>query len=510
MLSLSRKLTLFLCFLAIAVIYTGCSSDESSDSLTTSEKIIQEGKELAQTHCGSCHLPTPASMLDKETWLNNVLPIMAPKLGIGVWRQNQYHPTGNSTVSYEEWMKIVNYFKQEAPETLEAADPPVPLQKGNSLFSFEKPDSTEFPNEIASTTLVKFEPNSGNFYSSDANENALIRWNKNLESKKVLSFSYPAVDLNFLDDRSAIVTTIGTMKAEDISRGIVQNISLEDDTVRSNQIIATELTRPVKTLGADFNKDGRDDWLVCVFGHDTGGLYIFQQKPDGSFIKKTLRSVPGAEDAVVDDFNGDGWPDVMVLFGYDNEGIWMFTNDKEGGFKTKNLLQFSPVFGSTSFEWVDFNGDGLKDIMLTNGDNADFSPILKPYHGLRIYLNQGEDKFEQAYFYPINGTTKAIAKDFDLDGDLDIVTIAYFADLENNLEESFIFFERKDGLQFTPHTIPIFEQGRWIDMDVADYDNDGDPDVVLGNFSRRFMGEEDFEPTWDTKTPILLLTNQTR
>lgn len=499
------------------IVLYSCSQSNEKRSIQSLDQTLRAGEQLAQKYCGTCHLPVSPGLLDKETWLNRVLPVMAPKLGIRVWRQNNYYPAGGSqegtVVSYNEWIQIVNYFEQEAPEALKAADRPAELREGWSIFSIKKPDSTQYPREVAATTMVKIDPDSKNIYTSDANENALVRWDHKLRSKKVMSFSHPAVDISFLDNpgssRDAILTTIGTMKAEDISRGVVQQVSLEVDTAYFRDAIATELTRPLKTLGGDFNRDGLQDWIVCVFGHNTGGLYLFQQEADQSYTQKTIREVPGAEDAVVDDFNGDGWPDLMVLFAYDDEGIWMFINDGNGGFETKNLLRFPPVFGSTSFELVDFNNDGLRDILYTNGDNADFSPILKPYHGMYIYLNQGGFNFEEAYFYPVNGATEAVVEDFDLDGDVDIATIALFADFTKNPSESFIYFEQKEELKFIPHSIPISEHGRWIDIDTGDFDSDGDTDIVLGNFSRKFMNEEDFESSWDTGTPLLLLINQT-
>lgn len=51
---------------------------------------------------------------------------------------------------------------------------------------------------------------------------------------------------------------------------------------------------------------------------------------------------------------------------------------------------------------------------------------MKPYHGVHIYLNDGHDNFKEAWFYPIYGTSKAVARDFDNDGDEDIVLGSYF------------------------------------------------------------------------------------
>src|SRR5699024_1228205 len=147
--------------------------------------------------------------------------------------------------------------------------------------------------------------------------------------------------------------------------------------------------------------------------------YSYTQQPDSSFKKKVIRDVPGAIEAYVRDFNHDGWPDVMVLFAQAKEGIWLFTNDKKGGFKQRNLLRFPPVYGSDGFQLADFNHDGKPDILYVAGDNADYSSILKPYHGVYIFMNHGNYHYKKAWFYHINGATKAVAVDFDNDGDLD-------------------------------------------------------------------------------------------
>ncbi|MDZ7689616.1 MAG: TonB-dependent receptor plug domain-containing protein [Balneolaceae bacterium] len=92
----------------------------------------------------------------------------------------------------------------------------------------------------------------------------------------------------------------------------------------------------------------------------------------------------------------------------------------------------------------------------------------------------------------------------------DIATIAFFADLQNNPAESFTYFEQVGPMEFKPQTVPVFQHGRWLAMDAGDVDQDGNIDLVLGNFSRDFISELDFNPTWDTQTPFILLRNKTR
>jgi hypothetical protein len=133
--------------------------------------------------------------------------------------------------------------------------------------------------------------------------------------------------------------------------------------------------------------------VVCEFGNLIGSLSWLENKGDNKYERHIIRAVPGAIRAYVNDYNHDGLPDLWVLFAQGDEGIFLFTNQGHGRFTQQTLIRFPPCYGSSSFELVDFNKDGYPDILYTCGDNADFSPVLKPYHGIYIYLNDGHNHF---------------------------------------------------------------------------------------------------------------------
>lgn len=112
--------------------------------------------------------------------------------------------------------------------------------------------------------------------------------------------------------------------------------------------------------------------------------------------------------------------DIVALFGQGDEGIYTYYNEGQGKFKEVRTLRFPASFGSSFFALYDFNADGHEDILYTCGDNADYSPILKPYHGIRIFTNDGKNNFKQTWFYPLHGAYKALPVDFDRDGDVDL------------------------------------------------------------------------------------------
>jgi hypothetical protein len=131
---------------------------------------------------------------------------------------------------------------------------------------------------------------------------------------------------------------------------------------------------------------------------------------------------------------------------------------------------------------VDFNRDGYLDILLANGDNADYSFIVKPYHGIRIFLNNGKNVFREGFFFPMPGAWKALARDFDQDGDLDIAAISFYPDYNRSPDRGFVYLKQTGDLTFTASTFAQSQVGRWFTMESADYDRDGDEDIILGSF----------------------------
>ena len=166
--------------------------------------------------------------------------------------------------------------------------------------------------------------------------------------------------------------------------------------------------------------------------------------------------------------------------------------------------------GSTSFEVFDLEQDGDWDILYTAGDNADYIPILKPYHGVYIFENEGEDTYTQFSFYPINGSNGAKIGDFDLDQDLDIAVISFFPDFNNEAQESFVYLENDGNFNFDAYSFPNNSRGRWIVMDAKDRDNDGDLDLILGSLAFETIPDNGYVKKWiKDGLPYLVLENQT-
>lgn len=489
---------------------------KNSTHQQTSNSSIAAGKKVAAIYCATCHqLPDP-SLLNTENWEKGVLPQMAPRLGIFYNGYERYPSYANDPnigknfypsqpiLSVEDWQHVIDYYTALAPEALPLAKKPVPIQMNDHLFS---PVQPSIRYNTPAVTAIKIEPNK-QLLLCDAFFKKLLFFNDALQVTDSIQIKTPVTDV-IEDEDSLILCNVGVLNPNNGRYGWVESRNKKTGTADT---LFKNLMRPVQLKRADINKDGKDDYIVCEFGNLKGALSWYEHT-DSDYLRHTIRAVPGAIKAYINDYNGDGLPDIWVLFAQGNEGIFLFTNKGNGTFDTRQVLSFPPVYGSSSFELDDFNGDGFKDIVYTCGDNADYSPVLKPYHGVYIFLNDGKNNFKQQYFYPINGCYKAIAKDFDGDGDLDIATIAFFADYKHQPEEGFVYLKNESShaanqhsFLFKPYSIEATKYGRWLTMDAGDIDGDGKIDLVLGNFSiapSMFKSSVD----WTKQPPFLLLKN---
>lgn len=501
----------FIFLLSGGILFNGCNNGNKNAFEFTGDTIA-DGAKLASIYCTKCHQLVPVNALTNDVWKFHTLPAMSHYLGLSTYGPDYFKNNPDSAgISLKEWQAIVSYYKKMAPVTLETHKPPTALLDDWAGFSLKKPAESKY-NPF--TTMVAVNPYNHKIYSSDVKTEEVYEWNKDLKKRTVAKLPSVAVNASFIRDEKGgnqgLFSSIGQLEPVDFPNGKVTRVDLDAKGIVTPTLIASELARPVQTIAGDFNKDGLTDWVICGQGYRAGGVYLLKQNADHSFSQSNISNRAGSVQAVAGDFNNDSWQDVMVLFGSGDEGLWLFLNDHKGGFTGKELMRFPPVYGSSSFQLADLNHDGKLDLIYTCGYNFYDSRILKPYHGLYIFTNEGDWKFKQSYFYPINGCTKAIATDFDGDGDLDIATVAFFADLKNNPAESFIYFEQDKQMSFKPHAIPVSKYGHWYSMDVGDVNNDGQPDIVLGNYARGFVFQQGLTPGWNQFLPLIVLENHTR
>ncbi len=517
-------------FLIITIVFlllVACT--EKKESLKP--KIVNEvssnfsGSELAQSHCIKCHILVNPEILTKSIWKNDVLPNMGNRMGIyenNKQRESLLDPENSGemmrkanifpkkpTLSKSDWDKIVTYYVENSPDSILSPVRNKKIKMGLKHFKYKEADFALRP---ALTVMVKILPKNKGFVFSDSRgkSSSLNLLNANLKINYKMDLAKTPVHYYEKSDK-VFLTSIGkNLFPTDDTQGELQKINTQGDKLTT---VISNLQRPVFMVYGDLNNNGLEDIVICEFGNQTGKLSWYENKGNNEYTSNVLQSKPGAIKAIIKDINKDGLNDIIALMAQGDEGIFYYENRGDGFFIEKRLLSFSPLNGSQNMELIDMNKDGFDDIVYVCGDNADKSPILKNYHGVYIYLNNGDLNFKQTYFYQLNGAYKAMVNDYDLDGDMDIAAISFFPDYVSYPEESFVYLENKGNLKFTDYSFPESTNGRWIVMDAADMDGDGDVDLALGSFVY-FVAKGDttgLGKKWFEEGPsMIVLENTTR
>ncbi|WP_186461838.1 FG-GAP repeat domain-containing protein [Mucilaginibacter pallidiroseus] len=475
--------------LACLTLHTGLNAFTIKRS---SQQGDDKGRSLFIKYCSICHMqPSPAS-LTKEVWRSGVLPVMASRMGIiypgydplrGLSAEERKIVTQNNIIpdqpmlTDQEWKQLSAYIINAAPDSIAVDEKR--LTRNLPLTSFVAKDVKIDGQKPSLITSLRFNRQTKTLWIGDF-YNRVYNWQSGKGVVNTIKTASPAVDFTF-NGADTYFTEIGKLYPTELSTGSFVKYAAGNSTTT-----LPALHRPVSSVVEDLNNDGVPEIVVCNFGNKIGSLSLFVPDKNGSYKEKVLLQLPGAIKCYVRDMDGDGKKDIIAMFAQGDESVYIFSQKDKLKFSAKRVLRFPPNYGTTDMVLTDYNNDGLTDIITVHGDNADYSNILKPYHGIRININTGGGSFKEKFFYPVYGVTRVLAEDFDKDGDIDFAASAFFPDFTKLVDESFVYLENvdKDRFKFKAYTVKRDVPIKSLALIKADVDGDGDMDIVAGNFAQ--------------------------
>jgi hypothetical protein len=260
------------------------------------------------------------------------------------------------------------------------------------------------------------------------------------------------------------------------------NLDAHQPSRSTVQPIIQGLERPIRAYPADVLSER--GLLVEEFASHTGSLKFFPLNDDGTVAPpRALIQTWGVVASALFDLDDDNRKDLIVLVSQEIEQLLIVPNIEDPGADVSIptvLFQAHPGFGLNGLAVLDIDGDGRPDLVTLNGDNYDVgSGSLKPYHGIRIFMNQGGLRFAEPLFFPLHGVVGVLPGDFDLDGRVDLLALSVFPDHRVRPYQSAVLFQQSQPMVFVPRNIKPARGGRWVAATTADIDTDGAPDLVL-------------------------------
>lgn len=279
---------------------------------------------------------------------------------------------------------------------------------------------------------------------------------------------------------------------------------------------------------SDFDGDGWQDLYVTNYGSNV----LFRNNGNGTFSDITEQAGVAAPNwstcATWFDYDNDSRLDLFVssfvqysgtgtIFCGDNRlgrryycvprvfkprPSFLFHNDGNGKFsdvsKASGIAEsLGKSFGAVA---TDINSDGLLDLFVANDTVANF-----------LFLNKGKGKFEEiglasGVAYSDAGSPRSgmgvDAADFDGDGAQDL----FVANID---QELFSLYQNQKDLTFIDKPGEIAQSTRLLSgwgLKFFDYDNDGDPDLILANgHPDDMIGMQSTKVTY--REPLVLFEN---
>jgi hypothetical protein len=284
-------------------------------------------------------------------------------------------------------------------------------------------------------------------------------------------------------------------------------INIENSITEENQLLfdIIEITNLGQTAdgisAADFNNDGWTDFIAssATVPWTLSRISIFYNNKNNTFIQKDIfimdnetYDVVYISDVETGDFNNDGYIDIIFTYTEHNESyratygiISILLNNGSDEFPLEIMInrlgsgdpkdpekRTNPKITS-----ADYDNDG--DIDFVVGDNSG---------KIEYYTNIGNATFiSQGFLHDFGSASWGLdSEDFNDDGYIDLVVSAEESKYQGIVS---IIYNNGNSNCFNqgPGVIIIHNYFSTACFDAFDYDNDGDLDILMGDFYDLFM-----------------------
>jgi hypothetical protein len=488
--------------LAACLLATGAWRVQTVSAVTEASATQAGGgdatEDEARVVCGTaCHSFPPPDILPRSAWRDEIARM-------SLIRDNRPEPrgprgvAGRMVVLPPDMERVLRFYLAHAPEVLPDPTPwPAADASGFTRRNLNMADAPPDP-AIADVRLLDLEGDARLELVTTDMRYGMVLTGKPYDPESTLDvigqLNNPAFVTRTDFDKNGIsdyfVGDLGEFLPADHTRGSVVWMRGTGDG-KYDTLELDGWPRVADIELADFNGDGTLDPAVAAFGwRKVGNVTVLENHTTDydrpSFTARVIDPRPGSIRAIPTDLNDDARPDLIVLFAQEFEEVVAFINNgtSEISFSPQTIYKAPhPNWGSSGIEVVDLDKDGDMDVLLTHGDTFD-DQIIKPYHGIQWLENRGTFPFTEHRLADLPGVSRAVAADLDGDGDLDVIAGAFIAGGEDQNESAvpgLVWLEQTKSGEFERHTLDA-EYPHHAAVDAADFDQDGDVDIVVGNF----------------------------
>ena len=222
----------------------------------------------------------------------------------------------------------------------------------------------------------------------------------------------------------------------------------------------------VNLLTMDIDSDSDDDLVVSYQSFPKLVWYENLDGPDTWGPPQVIDSISNKYNKILaaGDFDGDGDQDLVTYLLINSDGVHWYENTDGNGNFAPGVLVPATFNFILHFVTADFDGDSDLDFIFYKESPTGISWI-ENLDGLGTFGN------ETPLFYLKYNPDRAAAADFDGDGDTDVITLD---------DDRLFFYEDYDGEGhfLLPTIIDEFQYGTPKGLIAADFDNDGDYDIT--------------------------------